>query len=120
MVDSAARPVSSTEVHRREEHGAVDGAACQSKVRQKDWRRTSQPGRSGSAEANERACSTTRGSGTTMIQKRGGTRREMGGPRETPRTAVARANSKTKTSRSRVTGAQAETGSLLCCGGKCC
>ena len=29
MVDSAARPVSSTEVHRQEEHGAVDGAACQ-------------------------------------------------------------------------------------------
>ena len=68
----------------------------------------------------ERACSTTRGNGTTTIQKRGGTRREMGGPRETPRTAVARANSKMKTSRSQVTGAQAKTGSLSCCGGECC
>ena len=64
MVDSAARPVSSTEVYRREEHGAVDGAACRSKARQRDCRRTSYPGRSGSAEASERACSTTRGSGT--------------------------------------------------------
>ena len=54
----------------------LTGAACRSK---KDCRRTSRPGRSGSAEASERACSTTRGSGTTTIQKPGGARRKMRG-----------------------------------------
>ena len=86
----------------------------------RDCRRMSYPGRSGSAEASECACSTTKGSGTTVIEKPGSARREMGGPREAPRSAVARANSKTRTSRSRVTGAQAEIGSLSCSGGECC
>ena len=36
------------------------------------------------------SCSTTRVSRTTTIQKPGGARRKMGGPREAPRTAAAR------------------------------